>query len=164
MRGPYQPLEYAAISSRLLSCVVDIALVCGVWAAALIVGLIAMMTVASTETRGNMGAWFLVFYAIALGMIVVLSLYSVFAWSGDGQTLGKKATRSRVVAADGERLGVGRAIVRLIGYYICFAIFPLGYLPAAFDRERRALHDMIAGTRVVVARVRHPGGREPPLP
>ena len=81
MRGPYQPLEYAAISSRLLSCVVDIALVCGVWAAALIVGLIAMMTVASTETRGNMGAWFLVFYAIALGMIVVLSLYSVFAWS-----------------------------------------------------------------------------------
>jgi uncharacterized RDD family membrane protein YckC len=46
-------------------------------------------------------------------------------------------------------VGYGRALVRWISYGLVFATLGLGWLVAVLDRERRGLHDWIAGTRVI---------------
>jgi uncharacterized RDD family membrane protein YckC len=57
-----------------------------------------------------------------------------------------------VCGPGGRRPGLGRSLARLVG--LALAIVPLfaGFLPVLFDRRRRGLQDLLAGTVVVAAR------------
>ena len=67
-----------------------------------------------------------------------------------GRTAGKWATGLRVERRDGEPLSFGRALLRhTVGYLASFVTLGVGFLLAAFNREGRALHDIVAGTVVV---------------
>jgi uncharacterized RDD family membrane protein YckC len=73
-----------------------------------------------------------------------------------GQTIGKMAAGTRVIPADpaapaSERVTFGQAVVRAAGYLVSALPLGLGFLPAFFGQERRALHDRLADTRVVKA-------------
>jgi uncharacterized RDD family membrane protein YckC len=72
------------------------------------------------------------------------------AFTAGGQTLGKMVAGIRVVAADPvSTLDVGHALVREAMWLLLAAPAGLGFLPALFTRDRRGLHDRLAGTRVV---------------
>ena len=80
---------------------------------------------------------------------------STFVAAG-GQTIGKMAAGTRVIPADpaapaSERVSFGQAVVRASGYLASALPAGLGFLPAFFGPERRALHDRLADTRVVKA-------------
>jgi uncharacterized RDD family membrane protein YckC len=80
---------------------------------------------------------------------------STFVAAG-GQTIGKMAAGIRVIPADpaapaSERVSLGQAVVRAAGYLVSALPAGLGFLPAFFGQERRALHDRLADTRVVKA-------------
>jgi uncharacterized RDD family membrane protein YckC len=66
-----------------------------------------------------------------------------------GQTFGKRMLGIRVVRADGNRVSTGqawaRAIVRLVAGALCL----IDYVPVFFTPERKCVHDMAAGTRVI---------------
>ena len=66
-----------------------------------------------------------------------------------GATPGKMACRLKVIRPDGGTisymLSFGRAFAELISYMTLY----IGYIMAAFDNEKRALHDHICDTRVV---------------
>lgn len=66
-----------------------------------------------------------------------------------GQTLGKMAAGIAIVRDDGSELGAGRCFVRWIGYMVSTILLAIGFMMAAFTDRKRALHDFIAGTRVV---------------
>lgn len=66
-----------------------------------------------------------------------------------GQTIGKMAMGLKVVTAAGARVGAGRALARTLAWVVSIVPLGLGLLPAAFDSERRALHDRVTNTRVV---------------
>jgi len=67
-----------------------------------------------------------------------------------GRTLGKWATGLRVELAGGEPLSFSRAVLRhTVGYLLSLLTLGLGFLVAAFSRDGRALHDLLAGTIVV---------------
>jgi uncharacterized RDD family membrane protein YckC len=85
------------------------------------------------------------------GWLLVVALYFVGFWSVTGQTPGMRLMRLRVQARSGEPPSAPRSLLRLAG--LILAILPLfaGFLPALFDRRRRALQDFIAGTTVVYA-------------
>jgi uncharacterized RDD family membrane protein YckC len=85
--------------------------------------------------------------AFLLGLI--LGYLTAFTCCG-GQTLGKMAAGLRVVA-DGGAVPPGTAVLRALVTIAGVSLAGLGVLPALFDGERRALHDRIAGTRVVRA-------------
>jgi uncharacterized RDD family membrane protein YckC len=74
--------------------------------------------------------------------------YFVFLHWARGQTLGKIVFRVRVVTLAGGPLPFGISVLRHLGSWISAAIFGVGYLVAAFRTDKRALHDLIAGTRV----------------
>ncbi len=74
----------------------------------------------------------------------------MFFWIKFRATPGKMALACKVVnATTGENLGVGRAIVRYLAYFISGIFLGLGFLWIAFDKRKRGWHDMIAGTVVL---------------
>jgi predicted Zn finger-like uncharacterized protein len=75
--------------------------------------------------------------------------YFIVLEGGPGQTLGKKALGLRVVTPDGERIGYLKAFARYIGKIISGVILGIGFIMAAFDNEKRALHDRMCDSRVV---------------
>lgn len=71
-------------------------------------------------------------------------------WVKWGATPGKMALNLQVIDAHtGRKIGVGKAILRLVGYVISALPLGLGLLWIAFDRKKRGWHDMIAGTVVL---------------
>ncbi len=71
-------------------------------------------------------------------------------------TLGKRLVGIKVTDANGERIGVGRALGRFFAAGLSWLTMNLGHAMAAFGTERRALHDYVAGTRVENADPRAP--------
>jgi uncharacterized RDD family membrane protein YckC len=70
--------------------------------------------------------------------------------SGQQATIGAQCGGMRVVRADGRRLGRAQAVLRATCEVSSFVLLlGMGHLMAAFTSERRALHDVIAGTIVI---------------
>ena len=67
-----------------------------------------------------------------------------------GATLGKMACRLQVVRANGEPITYARSLGRHFAKILSTIILFVGYIMAAFDDQKRALHDHICDTRVVV--------------
>jgi uncharacterized RDD family membrane protein YckC len=94
------------------------------------------------------------YLAIALSLALIpLALglgagYYLHSWGVRGSTLGQRLLGLEVEGEDGTRPpGLSRAFLRLLGYGFSCCLFGAGFLPIAFSG--RALHDRIAGTRVV---------------
>src|SRR5947208_255797 len=69
-----------------------------------------------------------------------------------GATPGKLVLKLKVVRPDGAKVSLGRALGRYFAKMISAVLLGIGYIMAAFDPEKRALHDRIADTRVIKAR------------
>ena len=78
--------------------------------------------------------------------------YTVFFLGKFGATPGKMACGLKVVRPTGERITYLRALGRWFAEVLSAMIFLIGYIMAAFDDEKRTLHDRICDTRVVRAR------------
>ncbi|MDY0213014.1 MAG: RDD family protein [Desulfuromonadaceae bacterium] len=76
--------------------------------------------------------------------------YYVFFTGYSGQTPGKMLLRLKVVRLDGTKVSYGQALLReTIGKFISGIILGIGYLMVALRADKRALHDLIADTRVI---------------
>ena len=93
--------------------------------------------------------------ALQLALLAVSAGYFVLSWTRGGQTLGMRAWRIRIIAAEGGALPWPRAILRFGIALLSLAAFGLGFLWCLVDRERRAWHDLAA--RSVCARVAKAG-------
>jgi uncharacterized RDD family membrane protein YckC len=82
-----------------------------------------------------------------LGFLVGFAYKTIFISQG-GQTPGKMAAGIKVVAVDGQPVGVGRALARAVSEYLSAIVLCIGYMVAG-SSDKRALHDYISGTRVV---------------
>jgi uncharacterized RDD family membrane protein YckC len=67
-----------------------------------------------------------------------------------GATVGKMACKIKVVRADSTPVSFGLAFGRYFAKLLSVLTLLIGYIIAAFDNEKRALHDRICDTRVVV--------------
>jgi uncharacterized RDD family membrane protein YckC len=77
------------------------------------------------------------------------AIYFIFFWVISGFTPGKALLGLRVVRSDGQRLHLGRAVLRLIGYFIAALPLFLGFVWILFDNRRQGWHDKIARTYVI---------------
>ena len=83
---------------------------------------------------------------------ILLLLYFFIFHAFRGQTPGKRLLGVAVIDVYGERPSLARTLLRTSGYVLSAVLFSLGFLWIGFDREKRALHDWLAGTYVVLAR------------
>lgn len=147
---PADPVLVAApAGARLIGAVIDVALVAGIDLVVVYFTLkICDLTFAQVLTLP---------VAPLVSFLVLLNggYLATFVAAG-GQTIGKMAAGTRVIPADpaalaSERVSFGQAVVRAVGYLVSALPAGLGFLPAFFGQERRALHDRLADTRVVKA-------------
>jgi len=90
------------------------------------------------------------FWLISLAINLPLGLaYNTYFNGRRGATPGKQLLGLRIVREDGSKLGYGRAAVRYLAELLTLMTFGAGYVMIAFHPEKRALHDLIARTRVV---------------
>jgi uncharacterized RDD family membrane protein YckC len=75
--------------------------------------------------------------------------YYVFFVGRYAATPGKMICGLRIVTAEGGKVGYGRAAGRFFAEILSALCCTIGYIIAAFDDEKRALHDHICSTRVV---------------
>lgn len=66
-------------------------------------------------------------------------------------TPGKMLFRLKVVTPEGGKVTYWRALGRTLAEMLSTILFFIGYLMAAFDDEKRTLHDRLASTRVIRA-------------
>ena len=136
--------NYAGGVTRLLAHWVDIS-VAGIF---FVVGSAAieyvLRTIAGVEAGlPGGGPW----YAAAAGVWLFLYWWASIAIAG--KTIGKALLGLRVLSGEGEILSSSRAAVRALSLPLSYALFGLGFLGILVGRERRALHDVIAGSAVV---------------
>ncbi len=127
--------------------------------------------------ESTMGA---VFGAVGVFFFLFTIVYEIWLNGKWGMTLGKRALGMKVVRVDGSPMGYGRAILRwgaavllpLLGFSLLAAVLAIilpgvlraagiillavlvlmGYFMAGFRSDKRALHDLIAGSRVTYIR------------
>src|SRR5438093_1304123 len=78
-----------------------------------------------------------------------LVAYAVALWTWKGATIGNIVFGLKVVRVDGQPLTFVEAVVRGLSCLFPFFVAGLGFLWIAWDVEKQAWHDKIAGTYVV---------------
>jgi uncharacterized RDD family membrane protein YckC len=76
-------------------------------------------------------------------------LYYAYYWTASGKTPGMILLGIQVVGQDGSRAGTRRGLVRTLAFPLSFILLGLGFVSILFEHDRRALHDLIAGTAVI---------------
>jgi uncharacterized RDD family membrane protein YckC len=89
---------------------------------------------------------------LLLAQIVIGLSYSWFFLSRYSATPGKMALGLKVVRADGSALSTGRIVGRYFGQMLSSLVLNIGFIIAAFDDQKRGLHDHICDTRVIKTR------------
>jgi uncharacterized RDD family membrane protein YckC len=82
-------------------------------------------------------------------LLVTVAFFGVF-WTRRGQTLGMASWRLRIEHEDGGALTWGDTVRRLAAAVLSWLPFGLGYLWILIDPQRRAWHDRLSGTRILV--------------
>ncbi|MEO7677838.1 MAG: RDD family protein, partial [Verrucomicrobiota bacterium] len=119
----------------------------------LILGVISYLIFGSPQTSATSFPEIWTQLGTRLGFNLLIStLYYVGMNGSIGATLGKMVIGARIVNADGSKIGFFRAFLRMLASIVSSLTLGIGYLIVAFRDDKRALHDLIAGTRVVYKR------------
>ncbi len=84
----------------------------------------------------------------AFNLLFGSGYYIVCHWTW-GQTIGKMVLKLRVVTVEGFPISLGASVLRYIGYWLSTLILLIGYVMAGVRQDKRALHDLLAHTRVI---------------
>ena len=151
-RRPAAPAEirYAGFFRRLVAFAID-ALVLALFTVPLaIAGWAGMRTGLSIlgmpwpiETAEAFGS------LLSTGWTAMALVYFTLLHRGGGQTIGKAAVGVHVRTLSLAPLGLGRSLVRVLGYLLSSTFLGLGFLTIAVSRRKRGWHDYLAGTCVV---------------
>jgi uncharacterized RDD family membrane protein YckC len=88
---------------------------------------------------------------VAVLFVVWQFFYFGYSWAVASRSFGMYVLGLRVVRADGTEITPRQGVVRALVFPLSFLLLGLGFLGILLQRERRALHDLIAGTAVVYA-------------
>jgi len=109
----------------------------------------AVVYLAVSREPGSLETLVLLVGLLAALTVLLHATYWTMFVGGCGQTPGKMLLGLQVVGRDGTTVGYGRAAWRWVALGLAALPFGLGFLGVVATRQRRGLHDWLAGTRVV---------------
>lgn len=134
---------YAGFAVRFCAWLIDMLVLC-----------VPMMIVkAIALTGGSLTRAVLFRYsALDIAAYALPTLYFIAMTWSQGATVGKMVMKLEVISANPGHLTLWQTVLReVFGRYLSVTLLLIGYFMAIPDREKRALHDRIADTRVVYA-------------
>ena len=141
--SPANTATLASLWLRLIAGVYDLLPLLGLW---FLAGVLGQLVTAGTLDVLHSLRDKLLMQALLLAFSAA---YFVLSWRRGGQTIGMKPWRLRVVRADGAAIDAKQALLRFAVALVSLLPLGAGFWWALVDRERRAWHDLAAGTRVV---------------
>lgn len=111
---------------------------------AILIGIVSSPFTANIRAGDASGATY--YFNFGSGIVGFLYAWLMIAFVR-GQTLGKMALGIRITRPDGSPADLGHAAARAGMAIVSALAIGLGYLWAAWDREHRTWHDMVAETR-----------------
>ena len=87
-------------------------------------------------------------FGLLIDVVIVWLYFAIQESSKQQATLGKRLIGIYVTGKDGSRLSFAQATIRYFSKYLS-SIFFIGFIMAAFTKNKQGLHDMIADTLVV---------------
>ena len=136
--------HYAGAVSRLVAYAIDLAVISALFGLAL-----AAVSFTISLIRGHTFSWDESGIGVAIAYGCWWFAYFAYSWAVSGKTFGMAVLGVQVVSREGATAGPRRAIVRTLVFPLSFLFLGLGFVGILIDGERRALHDVIAGTTVV---------------
>lgn len=142
-------VEYAGFWMRLGAYLIDGLILNAVgWIIWIFFGLIIAAVAAGDEPAG--GAVVAIWLIAWLITVAVSIAYLVCFWQWRGQTPGKMALGIKIIKTDGSALDWGTALLRFLGYIICWITLGLLFLWVAFDGRKQGVQDKIPETYVII--------------
>jgi len=97
-------------------------------------------------------------FTIALSLLGIIPVanfiyHIVMECSPKQGTYGKQILKIKVTDMLGERIGLGRSILRNLAKILSVLTLFIGYLMSFFNSKQQCMHDMVAGTLVVKDRL-----------
>jgi len=120
------------------------------WIVNAAIQLVLGLAFAGIEPGESMDPAFFAFAGLIwLAQIAVAATYTTWFLGKFAATPGKMACGLKVVMPDGGKVSYMRAFGRHFAEMLSALILAIGYIIAAFDEEKRTLHDRICDTRVI---------------
>jgi uncharacterized RDD family membrane protein YckC len=136
--------DYAGFASRFIAFVFDSVISIGVFMIVLSAASFAASVLTGSSIHWNRGnLW------VVIAFFVWEFFYYAYFWTASGKTPGMTLLGVQVVGQDGSNVGTKRGLVRTLAFPLSFILLGLGFLGILLSRDRRALHDSIAGTEVI---------------
>lgn len=137
-------MQAPPLAARLGAGLVDVALLAAMDAAVLFLTLRISGLQASVD---DLSVIPLVPFA---GFLALMAFGYVAAFTvAGGQTIGKMLLNLRVIGDDGRPIDAAGGVLRALGCMLVPITLGLSYVPVFFSSDHRAVHDRLAGTRVV---------------
>ena len=136
--------HYAGFASRFAAFALDLVVLTGIFLLVLAaINFTASVLTGKSIHFSHANTWVVVAYA------VWAFIYFAHFWGLNGKTPGGALFGVQVVTNDGDDVSGRRAIGRTLAFPLSFLILCLGFLGILLGDQRRALHDVIAGTVVI---------------
>lgn len=137
--------DYAGFWRRLGAFIIDVILLDAIY-----FGLVLLLLfVFSAASLGAYDFAFLIFTCVVAPFLYWL-YYALMESSSKQATLGKQALGIIVTDENGNKISFGRATGRLFARIVSIMIFSVGFIMIAFTQKKQGLHDIMAGTLVVL--------------
>ena len=137
-------MELPSLAARLAATTIDVLLLVGIDAVVLY---LTLQVTGLQNTVDDLRVLPPVPFVGFLGMLA-FGYVAAFTVAG-GQTIGKMLLSLRVIGDDGRPVDSAGGMIRALACMLVPVTLGLSYLPALFTSDHRALHDRLAGTRVV---------------
>jgi uncharacterized RDD family membrane protein YckC len=138
--------HYAGGISRLLAFGADIGAAWGLFSAG-----VALFSLASELVTGKSVT--ITHHQIVAVVLLVLwaFVYFSYPWAVSGKSIGMAIFGLRVVTVEGAPISARQAVLRTLSLPLSILVLGLGFVGIFYQRERRAMHDLMVGTAVVYA-------------
>ena len=146
------PTAYAGIVTRAVAFAMDVAIV---QAILFLIGAVVALIIgafSSFDLNGDVET----IIGAAASWTLAFTIYCTAFWSLTGQTPGMRTLGVEVMTCNGERLHVGRSLLRLVGMVLAALPLFAGYFLILLRDDRRGLHDLLARTVVSYADRKRP--------
>ena len=151
--SPVQPLaavRYAGFWIRLLARIIDgLILKLVGWIVLAPLGLASAGFLWGAHDVADILSFLAVQGAVISITVAIAAAYEITLTAMKGATLGKMALGLKVVRPDMGGISAARATGRYFATWLSSFILGIGYIIAAFDDQKRSLHDRLADTRVI---------------
>ena len=139
-------LPYAGFQLRAVALILDCIVMASFLLLFFTIAFLPIVLAGGSHISSSESQWI---WIVMLTYIPFVPVSFFLLWALRGQSLGMMAVGIEVTDRDGEPLRASRAAIRALVWPLSMFPLAIGALPVLFDDERRALHDMVAGTVVL---------------